>query len=298
MMKIFALAERVEDLKDLCDRAGSIGDVEAILVNASESEAAEVTTAAKVWLVPEQQFYEDSVSCIQALVAEEKPDMLLVQPTVRLKLVAGKLAARMGTSVIPNVSEFGDGEFKCMTYGGAGVVTRKVNVPCVIAFDAPGVLEASGAEHVPVVVTIDAGEPDSRIVVKERRAKEAASVDLAKSKCVIGIGRGIQKYEDLGMVNELAAAINAEIGCTRPISEGEKWLPREAYIGVSGVVVAPDVYVALGIAGQVQHTIGVTGSKTIIAVNKNGDAPIFDVADYGIVADLYKVVPKLIEALK
>ena len=97
------------------------------------------------------------------------------------------------------------------------------------------------------------------------------------------------------MVRQLAAAIGGEVGCSRPIAEGEKWMPKENYIGVSGLMLAPEVYIALGISGQVQHMVGCNRAKVMIAVNKDKNAPIFQQADYGIVADLYKVVPALIK---
>jgi electron transfer flavoprotein alpha subunit len=99
------------------------------------------------------------------------------------------------------------------------------------------------------------------------------------------------------MIEELAAVMGAEVGCTRPIAEEEKWLPREVYIGVSGVILAPEVYLGIGLSGQVQHTVGINRAKLIFAINKDKNAPIFKQADYGIVADLYKIVPALTVAL-
>lgn len=298
-MKVIALAEKPQDLKDLCARAGSIADtVEGVLVGGTAEEAADVATASRVWMTEQGAAPRDCVLAIKALVDAEKPDMVIVQPTVELKLVAGKLAARMNTSAISNLTAIDGANFACMVYGGAGVITRTAEVHPAIVFDAPGVLEPSGKSYSPSVEPLPAEEKDSRITTKGVKTKESNTIDLTKSKRVIGIGRGIQNREDLDTVNELAALMDAGVGCTRPISEGEKWLPRELYIGVSGVSVAPDVYLALGIAGQVQHTIGVGHSKVIFAVNKNADAPIFDIADYGIVADLYKVMPALVDALK
>jgi electron transfer flavoprotein alpha subunit len=135
-----------------------------------------------------------------------------------------------------------------------------------------------------------------RLIARQSRAK--ATVDLPAASRVIAIGRGIAAEADLQIIEALAAAIEAEIGCTRPIAEEEKWLPREVYIGVSGVICAPEVYLAIGLSGQVQHTVGINRSKTILAINKDRNAPIFKQADYGIVGDLYKVVPALTRALQ
>ena len=138
---------------------------------------------------------------------------------------------------------------------------------------------------------------DLAIVVKERRAKAAASVDLTKAKRVIGIGRGIAKQEDIAMIEAFAKAIGAEIGCSRPIAEGEHWMERERYIGVSGTQLKADIYIALGISGQIQHMVGAADCGVILAVNKDKNAPIFKDADAGIVGDLYKIVPELTRAL-
>jgi electron transfer flavoprotein alpha subunit len=102
----------------------------------------------------------------------------------------------------------------------------------------------------------------------------------------------------MAMINELAQLLGAEIGCTRPLAEGLDWLPRERYIGVSGAFLKADLYVGVGVSGQIQHMVGVTDSRVIVAVNKDDHAPVFEFADYGIVGDLYQVVPALIAALK
>ena len=136
------------------------------------------------------------------------------------------------------------------------------------------------------------------MLCRERRSKTASNVDLGKARRVIGIGRGLLAKEDLQMVWDLASALDAEVGCSRPIAEGEHWMDRERYVGVSGVLLKSDIYLALGISGQIQHMVGGNGAKTIIAVNKDKNAPIFQYADYGLVGDIYKVVPLLTELLK
>ena len=100
------------------------------------------------------------------------------------------------------------------------------------------------------------------------------------------------------MINELAQALNAEVACTRPLAEGLDWLPRERYIGISGANIRPDLYLGVGVSGQVQHMIGMRDSRVVVAINKDKEAPIFAQADYGIVGDLYEIVPALIKAIK
>lgn len=142
-------------------------------------------------------------------------------------------------------------------------------------------------------------EPHSAgIRLLERRAKEEKSVNLNAAKIVIGAGRGFGCAENLALARELAAAIGAEVGCSRPVAEEEKWMPKEAYIGVSGVMIKPELYIACGISGQVQHMTGVSQARTIVAVNKDSGAPIFEKCDYGIVGDLNTVLKALIQAFK
>jgi electron transfer flavoprotein alpha subunit len=141
-------------------------------------------------------------------------------------------------------------------------------------------------------------EPKWRLTVRERKVKPPSSVNLAAAKKVVCPGRGITKQEDLAMIQDLAKVLSAEIGCTRPLAEGLDWLPRERYIGVSGAFIKPDLYLGIGVSGQVQHTVGITDSHVVVAINKDKSAPIFSQADYGIVGDLYAIVPALIAALK
>ena len=122
-------------------------------------------------------------------------------------------------------------------------------------------------------------------------------MDLSKAKRVVGVGRGLAAQDDLKMVHELAAVLNAEVGCSRPIAEGENWMERERYIGVSGVLLKSDLYLTLGISGQIQHMVGANASQTIFAINKDKNAPISQYADYGIVGDAVKILPALTAAL-
>ena len=115
---------------------------------------------------------------------------------------------------------------------------------------------------------------------------------------MVGIGRGLKTKDDLALIDGLAGAADAEIACSRPLAEGLDWLGRDRYIGCSGWNLSPDVYFAVGISGQLQHMVGVRGAKTIVAINSDPNAPVFAEADYGLVGDLYQLVPALTEALK
>jgi len=140
--------------------------------------------------------------------------------------------------------------------------------------------------------------PPSPVKVLERKPKEREAKEIAEASVVVCVGRGIEKEEDMALARELADVLGGEIGCTRPISEEMHWLPEELCIGLSGVHVKPELYIGLGVSGQVQHVTGIRDAKVICAINKDENAPIFDAADYGVTGNLYDVVPKLIEEFK
>jgi electron transfer flavoprotein alpha subunit len=144
-------------------------------------------------------------------------------------------------------------------------------------------------------VAIDAAEIRQRVEAPFREAKQA--VDLSQAERIVAVGRGIKSQEHLALADSLAKALDAEIAASRPICDAG-WLPMERQVGSSGQTVAPKLYVALGISGAIQHVVGMKGARTVVAINKDAEAPIFEIADYGIQGDLFEVVPALIEALK
>lgn len=141
-------------------------------------------------------------------------------------------------------------------------------------------------------------EKGSAIKVVDMIEKPKSSVNLEKAEIIVSAGRGIGKKEGLAVVQQLADALHGEVGGSRPVCLDYHWLSEERQVGLSGKRVKPKIYVALGISGQVQHIAGMRGSRTVIAVNKDKNAPIFNECDYGIVGDLYVVVPKLLESIK
>jgi electron transfer flavoprotein alpha subunit len=157
---------------------------------------------------------------------------------------------------------------------------------------------ARGSNPAPVralTVAVDAGAIRQKPEAPFQEAKQA--VDLSQAERIVSVGRGIKGPEHLPLAQDLAKSLHAEIAASRPICDAG-WLPMERQVGSSGQTVAPKLYLALGISGAIQHLVGMKGANTIVAINKDADAPIFEIADYGIVGDLFEIVPALIAALK
>ncbi len=154
---------------------------------------------------------------------------------------------------------------------------------------------AGTVEAKKVAITLDASQIRNKPEAPFREAKQA--VDLTQADIIVAIGRGIKEKENIEMVEKLAKLLGGDVAASRPICD-EGWLPMDRQIGSSGQTVAPKLYLALGISGAIQHVVGMKGARTIVAVNKDENAPIFEIADYGIVGDLFEVVPALIEALE
>jgi electron transfer flavoprotein alpha subunit len=289
--------------------AGQTGGQVVALVLGPRALAEQAARGAEVlWLgeMPEGRLVDDYVPTLAGLLAERQPYGLLVGSTRQGKAVAGRLAARLGSAALTDVLEFtlADGAVQArhMIFGGGAVrVDRPLGGP-LLATVGPGVLgrgqdgAAAGEAH--AISEVAFVEPAWQAKLRERKKRPAASVNLAAAKKVVCAGRGLAQQEDLGLVKELAGCLGAEVACTRPLAEGLDWLPRERYIGISGAMIKPDLYLGVGVSGQVQHMIGMSDARLVVAINKDQNAPIFQQADYGIAGDLYQVLPELIRALK
>jgi electron transfer flavoprotein alpha subunit len=268
--------------------------------------AAEMGARQVYWLGerPPDALVEDCVPSLARLVHQRNPYGVLVGSTRRGKAVAGRLAARCGTTVVTDVLLMEDKEdglhASHMIFGGGAVRKEKVKSTPVILTIGPGVFDPQRAKSGTPgeIVEVPFVEPEWRVTLRERKARPPAAVHLGSARKVVCPGRGVANQADLAMIEELARLMGAELACTRPLAEGLGWLPRERYIGISGAFVKPEIYLGIGVSGQVQHTVGMSSSRLVVAINKDANAPIFSQADYGIVGDLYAVVPALINAIK
>lgn len=304
---VWVFSDSIDRYADLLAGARQLGEcVNAVIWN--EGDITQVRQADAVYLLGGQnasQRIENYAQTLATLVAKTQgPAVVLLAATRRGKDLAAKLSVLLQAALVNDVIlvEHHDSTLYAehRMYGGLAFGQERINTPIAVMTLAGGVYEplAEDPTRTPPLTLVDYIVPANELLCRERRAKTASSVDLGKARRVIGVGRGLVAKDDLEMVWNLASALDAEVGCSRPIAEGEHWMDRERYVGVSGVLLKSDIYLALGISGQIQHMVGGNGARTIIAVNKDKNAPIFQYADYGLVGDIYKVVPGLTELLK
>lgn len=264
--------------------------------------------ADEVLLLPSLAADQSYEAYIPVIVHEAKtadPDVFLCTATTRGKDLAARIATRLETGLCSscialNYDESGTSlEMERIAYGGAAIQKLTCLTRPVMATIPPRTFGPAEAEAGRKGLIRELPPPPPAAVrVLERKVKTRETRDISEAKVVIAVGRGFEKSEDLALARQLADALGGEIGCTRPISEENHWLPEELCIGLSGIQIKPDFYLGLGVSGQVQHVTGIRSAKVIAAVNKDENAPIFGVSDFGIVGDLYDAAPKLIEELK
>jgi electron transfer flavoprotein alpha subunit len=244
---------------------------------------------------------------LRQVIEERKPAFVLFSHTYQVRDFAPKLATSLNRSLVSD----------CLGYrqeNGRLIFVRQVfqgkfsadvefagDAPYFVSFQAAAFREdsvqrgAGPAKITTVPAAVAADRVRSKPGERFREAKQA--VDLSQAEVIVAVGRGIKAPENIELAKKLAEALGAEIGASRPICDSG-WLPMDRQIGSSGQTVAPKLYVALGISGAIQHQVGMKGARTVVAINKDKEAPIFEIATYGVVGDLFEVVPPLVEEAK
>jgi electron transfer flavoprotein alpha subunit len=241
----------------------------------------------------------------EGLIRKVNPSLVLFPHTYQVRDFAPKLATRFSQVLISDVisvrMDSGSPVFVRLLFQGKlnGDVRLSGGGPHFASLQAGAwradSLESGSAEIETFTPSLDASQIRQKPEAPFRES--ARAVDLTAAEIIVSVGRGIKEKENIPVVEELAKALGAELAASRPICDAG-WLPMERQVGSSGQTVAPKMYMAVGISGAIQHLVGMKGAKTIVAINKDANAPIFEVADYGIVGDLFEVVPALVEEVK
>lgn len=240
-------------------------------------------------------------AALEQLIRAKNPRFVVFPHTYQVRDFAPKLATRFAKPLLSDAVKLrADGVVRQLFQGKLNAeFSFPAEGPIFVsvqagAYRGDGLAPGSPAVE-PFAVTIDASTIRAKSEAPFRES--ARAVDLTAAEIIVSVGRGIKEKENIPIVEELAAALGGEIAASRPICDNG-WLPMERQVGSSGQTVAPKVYIAVGISGAIQHQVGMKGSKAIVAINKDADAPIFEIADYGIVGDLFEVVPALTDAVK
>jgi electron transfer flavoprotein alpha subunit len=304
MKNIWVIADVAEHAYELLTKVAGSADQVTAFVNGDQAVAEESfaygATAVKLMPVPENTTWEQYAKVVAAEGKEVQPELIVVSATRRGKTLAAQVAALLDVACITESKalEIEGTKVKAARtiYGGLAEKTLETEQAVVVTV-APGTFSKQKAEA-PASGEVSTLEVSaSGVEVVERKAKEVSTANLKDADVVIGVGRGFGKEENVKLAEELASILGGEIGCSRPVAEDMKWVSEDRYIGISGNVIKPTVYIAAGISGQVQHMYGVRDSKTIVAIDKNENAQIFKSADYYIVGDLAEVIPALTKAV-
>lgn len=305
---VWVFSDTASRLPELMSGARALGEqVNAFVENAAEETMVIQSGADRAWLLrgkSENRMVEDYANVMARTIRQQASEGLVLLPNTRRgKLLAAKLGYRLAAAVSNDASEIGgqDGQavVRHMVYGGLATGEEVIASPFAVITVNSGTFEAqqpdtsrSGETQV-----VEWQAPDITVTRTATQPRQSSSVNLDKARLVVSVGRGIGSKENIALAEALCQAIGAELACSRPVAENEKWMAHERYVGISNLMLKPELYLAVGISGQIQHMVGANGAQTICAINKDKNAPIFQYADYGIVGDALKILPALTAAL-
>jgi len=305
---VWVFSDTLSRLPELMGGARVLGEkVQVFTLNAEQSSAAFQLGAHGVWQLegkPDDRIVEDYAdTVISTLQGHSDGGLVLLPNSRRGKLLAARLGARLGAAVANDATTLAvDGGAlvaRHMVYGGLAFGVETLHSEYCVATLTTGAFDAMQPDTSLCGTAQPAAwiAPKYSVVRTAVQARESNAVDLDKARLVVSVGRGIGSKENISLAAELCSAIGAELACSRPVAENEKWMEHERYVGISNLMLKPELYLAVGISGQIQHMVGANGAQTIVAINKDKNAPIFQYADYGIVGDLFKILPALTRQL-
>ena len=298
-MSTYVIVAGNPSVAELVNTAVGLGRPVVAVVVGSQDLTATVTAPGidrVVWLGdPGSTAFEAFGSAVADIVAAD-PGVVLGGRHPQERVLLGAVAAKLGAPVVMGATEVvAEGASTVVThgvYGGISLATQVFDGPVALVLDGGAQLAGGGSAP---METVSATPGPIQVVSLEPNPVAAANLGAAQR--VVGVGRGLKAKEDLPIVEALATAMKAELGCSRPVAEGLEWLPKDRYIGISGQHIAPELYIMVGISGQIQHMGGCRDSKIIVSINTDKDAPVVQESDYVLTGDLYALVPAITAAL-
>ncbi len=295
---------------ELLTLARTLGEPAAVVLGAPGTAAAITDKlgeygAARVYVAESEELdgylVAPKVTALASLVREKSPAAVLLASTQEGKEIAGRLAVRLDNGLLTDVVDLAaDGTATQPVFAGATIVTAKVSRGLPLVTLRPNSLTPAPAPVTPEVSTVDVAvaESDKLARIVDRKAEQKGSrPELTEASVVVSGGRGVGSADNFALVEELADLLGGAVGASRAATDSG-FYPHQFQVGQTGKTVSPQLYIALGISGAIQHRAGMQTSKTIVAVNKDAEAPIFELADFGVVGDLFKVVPQAAEEIR
>jgi electron transfer flavoprotein alpha subunit len=311
---LWVFSENIDLASEMLGKGRELADklhteLAAVIIGNNVKETADAFVrcgADKVYMLenPELKRFqpETYLSALHDLLVNHKPEILLIGSTRNGKPLAARLAMRLETGCVPDcigLDVDDQARLLCqrITYGGNAIAKLTFNTKPQIAtvparaFDKPEPKDRNGQ-----LIKLDLKIETPSVEVMETKPIETSNVRIEDADVIISCGRGLEKKEDVSILDDVSKLLSGQVGCSRPLSEDRKWFSE--WVGLSGHKVRPKLYIACGISGVIQHVAGIRDAKIIVAINKDPEAPIFEIADYGVVGNLYEVLPALKEALQ
>jgi electron transfer flavoprotein alpha subunit len=314
MAEVLVLVEQAEGTlkkvtSELITAARALGEPAAVVIGGPGTaepliDGLKSAGAAKIYVaeseIVDNYLITPYVDVLASLAESSAPAAVLLSSNADGKEIAGRLAARIGSGLLVDVVEVKEGGKGVHSiFGGAFTVESQANGDTPVITVRAGAIDAEPAEGAGEQVNVDVPEPaeNATKITSREPAVAGDRPELTEATVVVSGGRGVGSAEKFSVVEELADSLGAAVGASRAAVDSG-YYPGQFQVGQTGKTVSPQLYIALGISGAIQHRAGMQTSKTIIAVNKDEEAPIFEIADYGVVGDLFKVAPQLTEAVK
>ena len=280
-------------------------EVDAVLLGATAEQVKTLSAGGvrTIYTVPGDSFTsERAVDALEKIYRQAQNPLILIGATKRGREIAPRLATRLEIGCISDALKLElDGESARadrLVWGGNAIATVSASGDSTVITIPPRANERASGTSSPKIVEIKLELKTERVKITGRKERSRGQVNMKDADVIVSAGRGFKKKEDLALLDGLASVLNGVVGASRPLTSDLGWMPEDRQVGLSGTTVKPKLYIAVGISGQIQHLTGMRDSKVVVAINSDKNAPIFQECDYGIVGDLYAVIPELEKALK